>query len=155
MSFEEVQRNHQTISSPLSFSLRIDINTWTEKSIASCDHNPLVTRLVHEFLSGLSPEAKQQFKQNYHQAKKRNQRLWDYQINAKDLQEGFLVSYLNVTAETGGISYGGNCCSFQFKHRDKEYWVEDLYCPNPGCDCQQIHLNFFEYRKLEGDPISI
>ena len=60
-----------------------------------------------------------------------------------------LVTYSEVVREHGGMRHGVNdgCQFFVFEGR--EFFIEDHYCANPACDCQQVHLEFWErYHEL-------
>jgi hypothetical protein len=58
--------------------------------------------------------------------------------------EGILISFSDILTEKKALSAGGSAYTFEFLHQGREYLVEDRYCPNPRCDCQEVHLEFFE-----------
>ena len=33
---------------------------------------------------------------------------------------------------------------FFFAHEGRDYLIEDHYCVNPACDCQTVHIGFWE-----------
>jgi hypothetical protein len=63
-------------------------------------------------------------------------------MSAADVLEGEMVPYSDVYSETGSVTRGGQSCGFVFEHGDESFMVEDLYCPNPECDCQCVLLVF-------------
>jgi hypothetical protein len=65
-------------------------------------------------------------------------------MDADEVLEGALVSYNNILTEKSTLSAGGNAYTFDVRDQGREYLVEDRYCPNPDCDCQAVHLEFFE-----------
>ncbi len=55
-----------------------------------------------------------------------------------------IVSYADIITEEGALSSGGCGCSYRFFHKEREYLVEDTYCPNPNCSCAEVHVKFWE-----------
>ena len=46
--------------------------------------------------------------------------------------------------------------AYRFAHDGREYLVDDLYCSNPNCGCEEVHLEFYEYlppRQAKGGGI--
>ena len=55
-----------------------------------------------------------------------------------------LVAYSSVIREKGGVREGFSDESFFFVFEGREFLIEDHYCANPPCDCQDVHLEFWE-----------
>ena len=56
---------------------------------------------------------------------------------------GGLVAYSSVTSNGQSFYDGGGYYSFDATYRDQEFMVEDLYCPNPKCDCNEVLFLFY------------
>ena len=70
-------------------------------------------------------------------------RLRDYRLDPRAVESGKLIAYVDIVSEHGSISSGGRAYAMWFEHGGVEYLVNDLYCPNPDCDCDDVHLAFF------------
>jgi hypothetical protein len=42
-----------------------------------------------------------------------------------------------------------------FSHDDALYWIVDLYCPNPACDCSSVALTLYHLRKGAPAPLRV
>ena len=142
LKFTEVSDTGRSLKTPLSFTARVDLEAWQERDPPR--RSPEVDAWIREFLNQCPPARRAEFKASYEQGRRIAKRRAEYTIDADDVLEGALLSYANVLTEERALSAGGGAYTFEFYHQGREYLVEDLYCPNPGCDCQEFHLEFFE-----------
>ena len=143
LGFTEVSDRGERVSNPLSFRARVDLETWQEES----EHprrSRQVADWVQEFLAECPVKERAEFKAAYKQQKWVARRLREYLIDPTDVVEGRLVSYADIITEEGALSGGGCGCSYRFFHKEREYLVEDTYCPNPDCRCEEVHVEFWE-----------
>ena len=75
----------------------------------------------------------------------------EYRLHPKDVQEGLLVSYVHVLDVERPLSAGGKAYTFDVTYQGRVFLVEDRYCPNPDCDCQEVLLEFYEAVSREYD----
>jgi hypothetical protein len=123
----------------LTFTLRVCLKTWVE-------HDPPprsleVESLVREFLARFPRERIQELAEEFEQARAIASRLKSLSLTGSPEE---LVTYSSVIDERGGVREGVTGHSFFFVFEGREFLVEDHYCANPECDCQQVHLEFWE-----------
>jgi hypothetical protein len=122
------------------------LRTWVE-------HDPPprsleVESLVREFLARFPRERIQELAEEFQQARAIASRLKTLSLSGSRDE---LVTYSSVIDERGGVREGVTEHSFFFVFEGREFLVEDHYCANPECDCQQVHLEFWE-RVHESHP---
>jgi hypothetical protein len=142
LTFKEISDSGEQLPDPLSFAASVHLDTWQEKDPPS--RSPEVAAWVREFLANCPSGRRAEFKASYEEGRRVAKRIAEYTIDPDDVEEGKLVSFADILAEQRALSEGGTGYTYQFLHQGREYLVEDLYCPNPNCDCQTIHLEFFE-----------
>ena len=142
-SFEE---NGERLK-PGKFSITVDTDSWQEHSPPSRPER--VTQIVDSFLS-LMPEHARAVFQSSLDRKYASKRLAEHHFSREELQEGLLVSYLDIITKDGSLCNGGWNYEYHLHHMETEYLVVDSYCPNPKCECLEVTLDFFEL-----DPVSV
>jgi hypothetical protein len=123
----------------LTFTLRVCLKTWTE-----CDPPPRsleVESLVREFLARFPTARIQELVEGFQRARAIEQRLKSFSLSGSRDE---LVTYSSVIDERGGVREGATEHSYFFVFEGREFLVEDHYCANPECDCQEVHLEFWE-----------
>ena len=123
----------------VTFTLRVCLKTWIE-------HDPPprsleVESLAREFMSRFPSERIGELAKEFERARAKAGRLSSLTLTSSADQ---LVSYSEVIDEGGGIREGVLRHSFFFVFEGREFLVEDHYCANPECDCQEVHLEFWE-----------
>jgi hypothetical protein len=53
-----------------------------------------------------------------------------------------LIAYRELVSEPGSLDFGSTSFLFQFDHAGTEYVMDDRYCANPDCHCEDVHLTF-------------
>jgi uncharacterized protein YchJ len=142
LNFTEISDTGCSLKNPLSFSARIDLETWQESKPPR--RLPEVTAWVQEFLNECPAARRAEFKASYEEGRRIARRKAEYMMDADEVLEGALVSYANIVTEKSTLSAGGNAYTFDVRDQGRHYLVEDRYCPNPHCDCRAVHLEFFE-----------
>ena len=123
----------------LRFTLRVCLRTWTEQ-----DPPPRsleVESLAREFLVGFPRQRIEELSAEFQQARAIEKRLKSFSLSGSRDE---LVSYSSVVCAGRGIREGVTDESYFFVFEGREFLVEDHYCANPECDCQQVHLEFWE-----------
>ena len=123
----------------LTFTLRVCLRTWVE-------HDPPprsleVESLVREFLARFPSERIQELAEQLEQSRAIASRQKTLSLSGSPDE---LVTYSSVINEKGGVRECVTEHSFFFVFEGREFLVEDHYCANPECDCQQVHLEFWE-----------
>jgi len=142
LTFTEVAESDCSLRNPLSFTVRVDLESWREREPP--ERSPEVSAWIREFLDQCPPARRAEFKASYEEGRRIAKRRAEYMLDADEVLEGALVSYANILSEQKPLSAAGSAYTFDFLHQGREYLVEDRYCPNPHCDCQEVHLEFFE-----------
>lgn len=123
----------------LTFTLRVCLNTWTEQ-----DPPPRsleVESLVREFLVRFPRTRIQELAEGFEQARAAERRRKSLSLSGP---RDKLVTYSRILDERGGVREGVTQYCFFFVFEGREFLVEDHYCANPVCDCQNVHLEFWE-----------
>jgi hypothetical protein len=132
----------------LTADILINPEKWEE--VNAPERTPEAAAIVQEFLSEYPPAERELWAQKARKKKFTARRLKEYRLDPIEARSGALIAYNAIASESGSISEGGGSSSFQFRHEGRQYYVEDLYCSNPHCRCNEVHLDFFEY-KATGD----
>lgn len=123
----------------LTFTLRVCLRTWSEQ-----DPPPRsleVESLAREFLARFPTERIKELAREFEQSRAIKRRLESFSLTGS---RDALVTYSNLVDEGGGVREGVTQYSFFFVFEGREFLVEDHYCANPECDCQNVHLEFWE-----------
>jgi hypothetical protein len=146
--FTEIDKDGSMKAKPLSFGIRVDLDTWEEQEPPQRPER--ITEFAEEFLRDFPTERRAEFQERYKRRKRVAKRLKEYRIEPEEVENGTLISYSDVVSEKGAVSHGGSSYSYAVKYDGREYLVEDLYCPNPRCNCSKVQLLFLE-AVTEGD----
>lgn len=139
LTFSELVPGGASPSDCLRFTLRVCLRTWMER-----DPPPRsleVESLVREFLARFPAERIRELAGEFQRARDIEKRLKSLSLSGTRSE---LVTYSDVIDERGGVREGVTEHSFFFVFEGREFLVEDHYCANPECDCQQVHLEFWE-----------
>lgn len=120
----------------------MNINSWREDE--SPERPERIKALVDEFLSSLSEDLKVQFKKNYQWAKEKGRKIANFKMSAQEIYKGNMVSYAEIFGDQGSISSCGQGIGFFLEHEGKKYYIDDLYCLNPQCECKKVTLLFYQ-----------
>jgi len=81
------------------------------------------------------------------------ERILAYRMSAEDITSGRMFPFTEFSAQSGSILRGGRAVAFGLLHEGRTYLVEDTYCPNPECRCNEAELVFLEETQSEGKPV--
>lgn len=146
--FIEVDKMGTPITNPMQFLLHLDLKTWQE--IKRLKRPDVVQDLVDEFLGSLPENLKIRFKTHYEKTKEKARSAVKFTMPLNDLYGGTMVSYTEVFDKNGSKGLEGGAVGYKFEFKGKQYWIEDLYCLNPYCDCDEICLVFLEFSEKKG-----
>ena len=123
----------------LRFTIQVSLSSWLEQDPPprSLEVETLVGEFLARFPRGRIDELVAQFGEA--RARKQHQATLKF-TGPRDK----VVSYSSVLDSRGSVREGitQHCVYFRFEGR--EFLIEDQYCPNPECDCQQVVLEFWE-----------
>ncbi len=123
----------------LRFTIRVSLRTWREQDAPP--RSLEVETLVGEFLARFPDERIDELVQQFETARARKKRQASLVLTGPRTE---LVSYSSVLDSRGSVREGVTQHCFFFVFEGREFLVEDQYCANPDCDCQQVHLEFWE-----------
>jgi hypothetical protein len=124
-------------------SLGIDVESWQE--LPSPARPASLDSLAQDFLREYPAEEQAAWKAQLAEKRRIARRLREYRLNPRDVETGTLIPYADIVSEDGSLSSGGTSVTFRLEHDGVEYFVDDLYCPNPDCHCGEVHLRFFRH----------
>jgi len=130
----------ESIAEPMVFELRMDGPTWEE--IVPSDPSPEVARLAEEFLRDYPPSEREAIQEVYQEKSRIARRLREHRIDPQWIEERMLVAFGEIIHDRADGKAAGSSFLCGFEHEGEEYLVDDLYCPNPECDCRKVHLRF-------------
>ncbi len=119
----------------------MDASTWHE-------HDPrpgrpaAETAMAREFLRDYPRSERLDLKERLEKKQRIAKRFLDYRISPREI--GIMLPWSELASETGSVMKGGDTVSFTFDQEGTQYTIEDLYCPNPPCECQEAQLLFFK-----------
>jgi len=131
LTFHQMQKGD--ITDPL-FKITVDLRSWnvTEKEIYKEDIN--VEEMTNEFMSNLDNKTKTEMKDRVLIAKVEEEPIdW---LDNMDLYNTPLIGY----SEAFGLKTRSKCI---YKYDGLDYFVEDYYCVNPKCKCNDCVLIFY------------
>ncbi|HUS90304.1 MAG TPA: SEC-C metal-binding domain-containing protein [Phycisphaerae bacterium] len=145
LDFEEVCEDGARLAEPIRFVLYLDLRTWVERDAPRRDEQ--TAAFVAEFLAELSEERKQDFHRNRRHVRKHRERLATFTLPAEDVRGGRLLSFSDALVEDPGDVKEKLREWFDFQHEGETFLVQDFYCTNPQCPCEEVHLAFFRLPK--------
>lgn len=147
LDFIEADSSNQPIENPLVFMVAVDLESWQENDPPSRTQE--VAAWVQEFLDECPADTRARIREEYRDARQVLDQIAEFTMDSEKIEDGTLLPYPNIFADGGALSSGGTGYSFGFCHQGREYLIVDLYCPNPTCDCQDVHVEFFEVEESE------
>jgi len=146
LTLREVASSGSPPREPLVFTLAVSLHSWTEQ-----DPPPRsleVETLAREFMARLPQERIDELISEFEQSRAMKKYLRSLSLPGP---EDKLVAYSSVVYQGQDIRSGYFGHSYFFVFEGREFLVEDHYCPNPRCDCQQVNVEFWE-RLYEYQP---
>jgi hypothetical protein len=140
LEFSEFDENGAPLTNPIQFFFRLNIETWKENG--KTERSELFQGLVDEFINSLTDDIKGEFKKYYETSREKAKQAAKFDMPLNMIKTGGLVSYSQIVGDSGSIYSGGNACGFIFEDEKSEYFIDDLYCIDPQCNCEIAHLFF-------------
>lgn len=145
LSLVEVDAENRRVEDARPIHASLDADTWRE--LPSENHSPAERRLVEAFLADLDDEGRAYLRKRFDADKEEARRLMSFVIPHEEIRSGALVSFTDIATGGQSVYSGGNVSGLSFDHKGTTYIIEDLYCPNPKCDCKKATLCFSRLQK--------
>lgn len=129
--------------------ISLSIHAETRRELSPPTRSSADQRVVEEFMGDLDDESFAFLRERFDTDKDITQRLLKCRIPREDVLEGTLISYTDIMARRHSLRCGGDECSFLLEHENATYVVEDLYCTNPKCKCDEVFLLFARLQETE------
>jgi hypothetical protein len=140
LDFVEVVPDGEKAKEGLRFQFRFDVDRG---QVMEGHRVPgAAAPLVEEFSSGLDAKLVSWLRRRFDSTREHVRRGARFEMSAEEILRGDLVPWTEVFSEEGSIVRGGSCCTSSFVDGEVEWFVEDLYCLNPSCDCRLVSLLF-------------
>lgn len=140
-NFREVVGNDPLTVGPIAFKIRIDSKTW--KELDPPIRSPQILQLVQEFLRDYPPSERETVREIGHEKQLVARRLKEYRIDPRQFENGQLIAFGDIILDRTNVGFRSDFFFWDFECEGVTYFVDDLYCLNPECDCQEVHLAFF------------
>jgi hypothetical protein len=151
LTFTEVSLAGQELREPLTFEIRVNLRNGRERQPRK--RTPEIQALVREFLVRFPVEHFEEMVDRHNLQRASQQRLAEYTIDPS--KRGELISYAEVIYEEEDREKSECQFGFFFAHEGRDYLIDDHYCVNPACDCQLVHIGFFERIESPRNKIDI
>lgn len=125
---------------PLAISFRVNPETW--EVVETTARSPQETALIEEFLRDYPEAERDEARRRFRDKGRIAKAIRDYRLPVRDCQEGLLLPFSQVLAYPKKRSSEVAQWMGRFEHDGSEYLIDDLYCPNPDCPCEEVILLF-------------
>lgn len=133
LEFNEVNESGSFLGK--RFSLSLDTETWKVSELQCENVNVDCEGLLKEFVAGLDASLKETFRTRVKLAKEYgNDEVMDW-LDDVNVEDGLCFSYTQVYGERDSQA-------FIFEYKDRKYLVDNQYCSNPKCKCNEAVLSF-------------
>jgi len=132
---------------PPKIVLRVDVPTWQETSAP--EGPPGTEAVVAEFLRDYPTAEREELMAWYRERERIIQELESCRIDAREVENGTLVSFREILAPAGETGWQCPMGEYSVDCDGSEYTVVERFCPNPACRCRTVRLSFM---KLCPDP---
>ena len=141
----EIGHDGRPMDGAIALTVVVNYRTWQEGEPPQRRPSmltSLVDELFHDFPTALKSMILTDAKTSHYDE---DACLTAFSMSGPDIEGGLLVSYTQVMNyqkiddNNRSIWFG-----FRFADGSMEFTVDDLYCPNQKCDCQNVHLAFSE-----------
>jgi hypothetical protein len=116
---------------------RLNINNWELTDINIINKTSITRKVIAEFCRELDQETKALFLERFAESKAFSKTNLPDPVDDLALENGSCFGYVEVYGEK-------DIEKFSFKYKDKSYFVDDQYCTEPNCTCNEAILTFFE-----------
>ena len=147
LTLQEISDCGEEVQQPLSLQLRIDLETGKESNPPK--RSAQAAAWVWQFLSEFPTDRQAELKTRFEKHKQTTRRIAEYTIDLRHVTDGVLFSFCDLVDDEGALTSRGRGYAYRFVHESGEYLVEDVYCPKPTCDCQEVCLQFWNWNLQE------
>jgi hypothetical protein len=140
LTFSEVDLAGGGLPEALTFEVRVDLRNGRERRPPKRPAE--IQTLVREFLVRFPQQRFSEMLDRHDLERTNRQRLAEQTIDPS--RRGELISYAEVIYEEDDLEESAYRFGFFFTHEGCDYLIEDHYCVNPACDCQLVHIGFWE-----------
>ncbi len=137
---QEVMEVDEPNEDAIVFTIRLDGETWEE--VDPPPRTPEIARLVQEFLRDYPPSEREAIQRIGREKKRIVRSLQEYRIDPELMASGELLAFGEITHDRSSGRFITHSFFCGFEHDGVDYYVDDLYYPNPECDCREVYLAF-------------
>lgn len=147
----EVAEDGRPVPGGQALRIRIDGDTWQE--IEPPARDPRTAQIVQELLDGYPVKGKEHLQRQVRNKRRAARRLKVYRFPPHLMEEGRLIAFREIISDDPDGIYEPSSFAYEWFHGDDYYLLDDLYCPNPGCKCREVHVSFVRVgRPSAADP---
>jgi len=143
----ESEPDGRPVAKPIRFSFEVDLEPWQADCQSS--YPAPIRAMIDEFMRDCSAQLRQDISDVHEQRKNMQRKLAEFTFPAREIREGVLISFSEVMTDqprhSGFPQYG-----HQWQNQERTYYIDDLYCGNPACDCRDVCLSFLEGHDKDG-----
>jgi hypothetical protein len=146
---KEVRPGESRGAKAREIQIRVDVPTWQE--IESPGRSAAEAALVAEFLRDYPVSEREQLMAWYDERERIVRRLQECRVDPAKVENGRLFSFREILQPPNNPYWDCPLGEHEFSAGDADYLVQESFCLNPACDCNEAHLSFY---RLRPDPDS-
>lgn len=148
----EVGKTGELPPDGLNVKIRVDAETWQE--VAAPPRDPVSAQMVRELLDDYPASEKERLQYLAREKRRIAHRLRDYRFPEHVFEEGGLIAFREILSDELVGDVDASLFAYQWEHGGDLYLLDDFYCPNPACRCQEVHVTFLRCRDSgTGQPL--
>lgn len=121
--------------------IRVDLPAWRE--VEPPERSPETAAVVSEFLRDFPESEREQLREWYSEREQALRRLKAFRMDAEDVETGRLIDFREVLGLPRDLTQRCPLGEYDVERGASRYVVLERFCPNPECDCREVHLAFF------------
>lgn len=151
LEFTEINEVGHPIAGPVQFSISLNISTWKENDKPK--RSRMAQHFAKVFMENLTSDIKRQICNSVGEHQESIDRSLTFKMSNEDIKGGVMVSYRDVFRDSDDQEPGKVSIYLSYEHQGKIYFVHDVYCINPQCECAEVRLHFLWFKKDKADEV--
>jgi hypothetical protein len=139
-ALEEISQGGAESRSPAKIEIRVDVPTWRE--VEPPERSPETAAAVSEFLRDFPESEREELRAWYPERERVLRRLNEFRLDSRDVETGRLIDFREVIGLPRDLTRRCPLGEYDVERGASRYVVTERFCPNPDCDCREVHVSF-------------